>query len=759
MTLDIAQSISESTRPMLLAFASHGRSDTNLIVREYTFEKLAHLLTTPRVGMKDGSYLVRGGVLRVNIRADENLIEAALVIIDGDSSFDPETGEIIAGAPPLPAVIEALKEMNIQFIAHTSHSARPAEGFWKYRLIFPAQTHSVEELRACVSYILAKLHGRGLYIADVRENGVWSQPWYLPRVASKEALAHFVGVSHDGVPLDVPTAIEFAALQAKREKREETLPSAPPASRALTADDSPIKQFNEKHGLDWVRSQLEAQGYRFSYFDKRANAYRYIRPGSESGTPGVVVMQGKYGDWITYSHHGNADPLSGKVSDPFALLATFQYGGDLKAAARTLYHEQKMKDAIGPFASSSGSQALDPSEKFLTPEMQAQSEPQKPAIKASPFVLVPGHKIPPRDWLYGKQLIRKFASATISPGGIGKSSLTIVEALAMVTGRKLLHDEPKGQARVWLWNGEDPRDELQRRIAAACKHYGIAQADLDGRLFVDTGREQELIIARRVDRDVIVMEPVVEAVIETVRANRIDCLIIDPFVSSHRVSENANEEIDRVGKTWNRIADATNAAIQLVHHSRKTPNEVTVDDARGASALRDTVRSARALNGMTDDEATRYNLTDRWRYFRATNGKANLAPRSDDSAWFKMESVPLNNGTAEQEGDIIGVVTPFTLPGAFDDLGPEKAVEILMAIDRGLDDGRRFGWGKGVKDDSDRSPISLIAGKAECTQEQAKRMLATWLKLGFLQLAPYTDPVRRKESQGLFWKREKTGDA
>ena len=47
----------------------------------------------------------------------------------------------------------------------------------------------------------------------------------------------------------------------------------------------------------------------------------------------------------------------------------------------------------------------------------------------------------------------------------------------MATGRKLLHDEPWGRSRVWLWNGEDPQDELQRRIAAACARYGI---DFDG---------------------------------------------------------------------------------------------------------------------------------------------------------------------------------------------------------------------------------------------------------------------------------------
>jgi hypothetical protein len=39
------------------------------------------------------------------------------------------------------------------------------------------------------------------------------------------------------------------------------------------------------------------------------------------------------GHWCTYSHHGSADRLSGKVCDPFQLVAELRYGGDLKAAA------------------------------------------------------------------------------------------------------------------------------------------------------------------------------------------------------------------------------------------------------------------------------------------------------------------------------------------------------------------------------------------------------------------------------------------
>ena len=107
----------------------------------------------------------------------------------------------------------------------------------------------------------------------------------------------------------------------------------------------------------------------------------------------------------------------------------------------------------------------------------------------------------------------------------------------------------------------------------------------------------------------VVAEPVVDALIETIRCNKIDALIIDPFVSSHRVTENDNMAIDAVAKAYARIADTTNCAIEVVHHVKKTYGaEATVEDGRGAVALLAAARSARVLNGMSKDQAARANI-------------------------------------------------------------------------------------------------------------------------------------------------------
>src|SRR4029079_18518420 len=96
-----------------------------------------------------------------------------------------------------------------------------------------------------------------------------------------------------------------------------------------------------------------------------------------------------------------------------------------------------------------------------------------------PFVLGDCSKLPPREWLYEPIYIRKYTTLTTARGGTGKSSLVMTEAVAMATGRDLLGVAPFGQLRVAYWNGEDPEEELQKRLHAICKRYGITPEDLD----------------------------------------------------------------------------------------------------------------------------------------------------------------------------------------------------------------------------------------------------------------------------------------
>lgn len=288
-------------------------------------------------------------------------------------------------------------------------------------------------------------------------------------------------------------------------------------------------------------------------------------------------------------------------------------------------------------------------------------------IDATLFTWLNPSDIPIRRFIYGTHYIRKFVSLDVAPGGVGKSSLVIVEALAITSGKPLLGFTANERGRVWYFNGEDPMDEIQRRVVAAIKHYDITPDEIEGRLFLDSGRSQPIIIGVQQKDGAVIQEPIVDAVIDTIKRNRIDVLILDPFVSTHQVMENDNNAVDRVAKTWAKIADITGCSINLVHHSRKTGGiEVGIEDGRGASSLASAARSARAFNQMTDDEAAKAGVENRRLFFRTDNGKANLAPPSDKATWHKLVGVPLNNGASGLDGDVVGVVTAWNWPDHMD---------------------------------------------------------------------------------------------
>ena len=112
------------------------------------------------------------------------------------------------------------------------------------------------------------------------------------------------------------------------------------------------------------------------------------------------------------------------------------------------------------------------------------------------FVPVDEASLPPRQWLYGRHYQRRTVSVTASPGGTGKTSLVMVEAVAMATARNLLGEQPPERLRVWYHNGEDAREELTRRLVAICKHDAIPQHELTGQRLITSGNEFPLRVAK-----------------------------------------------------------------------------------------------------------------------------------------------------------------------------------------------------------------------------------------------------------------------
>jgi hypothetical protein len=355
----------------------------------------------------------------------------------------------------------------------------------------------------------------------------------------------------------------------------------------------------------------------------------------------------------------------------------------------------------------------------------ANAEASFKQITATPFFLRSEKEIPPREFLYGRHLIRGFVSLTIAPGGVGKTALSVLDAIAMASGRELVKMKVYGgPKRVWLLNLEDPQAELERRITATCKLYSINATDLGDRLFVDSGRDQPLCLAETTKNMTTIVTPVSDQLIAQIRTKHIDTMTVDPFVSSHAVSENDNGAIDKVAKEWCRIAHEGNCAIELVHHSKKLGDkEVNADASRGASSLVAAARSVRVLNQMTKAQAVEADEQTHRGIFSVIDDKNNLASPASGQCWYKMQSVQLENG------DNVGVVTKWHWPDAMAGITDLTLMEVQEAID-----------GKAMRENCQAKDwVGITIAKVlsldltnKNDKAKVKRLVKTWISKGAL---------------------------
>jgi len=368
-------------------------------------------------------------------------------------------------------------------------------------------------------------------------------------------------------------------------------------------------------------------------------------------------------------------------------------------------------------------------------------------VVASGFSATDMRAVAPRQWLYGKHLIRGYVSATVSPGGVGKTTLELIEAIALATARPLLGVSVKERVRVWHYNLEDPRDELLRRAWAICEHYSIPPVELEGWLFLDSGRDCKMIVAEPED-GVVVPTVAAEQVIEQMQRHDISVLQVDPLVKAHYAEENDNKQIDAVLDVFADIAKRCGAAVDLVHHTRKPPSGFVavagdINTARGAGALAGAVRSARTITPMSDREGEAFDIQPERRswYVRVDDAKGNMSAPARDAVWFERHSVEL------AQGDWVGVLAPWSPPDPFEGLGVENARYALNLIEAGLEDGQRYTATAKAGTARWAGNVLLDMGVGEGA---AKLVLRTWMSNGLLRTDKYRNPIRRREDTGLF---------
>ena len=231
--------------------------------------------------------------------------------------------------------------------------------------------------------------------------------------------------------------------------------------------------------------------------------------------PGLTLKEAAYR--LAQSH--KLGDLLIMDADRVAKAARAKGHAELAAAADALSDAALMgDDTAGPWATYAA-------ERTRLREIEAEKA-ASPTL--APWKIETDAEITPRRFVHGKDYIRRFLSVTIAPGGRGKSGLLLAEAVAMACGSDV-YGRPYKLLRVLYYNGEDPQEEIDRRVRAILKYRGLSAAALGDRLFTCSGRDKPLKLAEVRDGRPMIRDDAkrLEALI---RSHGIDVAIFDPFV-------------------------------------------------------------------------------------------------------------------------------------------------------------------------------------------------------------------------------------
>jgi RecA-family ATPase len=680
--------------------------------------------------------------------------------------------DIDRGNPSLDDVLAAVEAVcgPVSLLSYSSSGATPENRKW--RVLLPlAGALSGADYELAQTALFDLLHANGIHPDGALAR--CGQPIYLPNVPLAKRNPDLTPIFYQHriiragtLRLDADSAIRqeidrrleqyrLAAEQADRARAERERQRA--ERRQKFPDQvSPVDAFNADHTIEdlFARYQYERRGssqhYRSRYqtspsFATQNFVTHWVSLSGSDAAAGIGRSKSLgensfcWGDawdlWVHYEHDGDFDK------------AVRAYGLEISPAKAEIdVPENGMDDFdyVAPQAASeapASAQADDIDlDSFDTPDAP-EAAPDWPTL----YDMFDEASIEPRRWIYAHHYLRSFVSVLASAGGIGKTSLQIVEALAIVTGRPLLGEEVKERTNVWIVNLEDPLEEIQRRVLAAMRHYGIKPAEVEGRLFVNAGRDFSLKFGIQTRDGVLPNTKLVEYLCAKIPEKQIGCVFIDPFVAAHSLSsENDNVGINAIVAEIRRVADETKCAIGLVHHIRKGNGEdASIDSVRGAGSLIGAARAARVVNRMSADDAAKLGIdeTEARSIFRVDDGKANLAPPAAAAVYRKMEGVKIDNG------EWIGVCVPYTLPDAFDGISAKdaKAAQRIVADahtnDEPLRESQQSKKWVGV-------PIADMLG-IDITEKKGKAkvssIIKTWIKTNVLAVERITDPRQARE--------------
>lgn len=206
-----------------------------------------------------------------------------------------------------------------------------------------------------------------------------------------------------------------------------------------------------------------------------------------------------------------------------------------------------------------------------------------------------------RDYLFAD------VAVFISPGGMGKTTLKLFEAIHIALGLALYGLTIHKSGAVLIVTAEDGREILVARLRAIAQSMQLSDADIA--IVMERVRISDTsgsgFKVTEVVADVVRPSEGVDRIIEVCQTFNPVLIIIDPAVSFGVGESRVNDAEQGLIEAARKLRRALNCCVQYVHHSGKgNARDRAVDQyaGRGGSAFADGARMVHVLQSLTPDE-------------------------------------------------------------------------------------------------------------------------------------------------------------